>query len=142
VSAEQRQEVEREVERIVYRFFQYLDTRQYEKLADLMAPDGVWNRMGKALKGRDMLMTAMRARPMGFTTLHVVTNFLVEIVDETHAEADYYMTAYAHQLAEGKSLPAPSEAPFVIGSYKQKFVRLKQGWRIADIDSTNSFQRS
>jgi hypothetical protein len=141
VSPEERREVEREAERMIYRFFQYLDTRQYEKLADLMAPDGVWNRMGKALKGREMLMAAMRARPKGFTTQHLVTNLIVEIIDDAHAEADYTMTAYAHQLAEGKAPPAPSEAPFVIGTYKQRFVRLKQGWRIADIDSTNSFQR-
>ena len=141
MDADQRRAIEHDAERTIVRFFHYLDTRAYEKLAGLMAPEGVWNRQGKALKGRDMVLAAMHARPKGFTTQHLVTNLVVDVVDADHAEANYYLTVFAHQLAEGGQLPAPMEAPLLAAFYQEKLVRTPQGWRINNISDTVAFKR-
>jgi ketosteroid isomerase-like protein len=41
-----------DIERLIYRFFLFLDERSYDDLSALMAPDGVWHRRGKSCADR------------------------------------------------------------------------------------------
>lgn len=138
---EQRHAVEHEAARVLLRFFHNLDSRQYDALSALMASDGVWNRQGKALRGPAMVLEAMRARPKNATTHHVVTNLVVDAVDERHAEAIFYVTVFAPSGAIPESGPGPMELPFTVGTYREKLVLAGEGWRIAEISSQTTFKR-
>src|SRR5450759_1230854 len=102
VTAEQQLTITFTVQRVVHDFFRSLDDCQYEALTALMAPDGVWYRQGKELRGLSMVMEAMKERPAGLTTRHIVSNFAVDIADQNHATASHYLTVFAH-TAEGKT---------------------------------------
>lgn len=61
-----------EVERAIHLFFRHLDENDYEALTALMTVDGLWHRQGKELRGRSMVMEAMKARPVDLVTRHKI----------------------------------------------------------------------
>jgi hypothetical protein len=141
MEVQQRAQLEREVERTILSFFRYLDTRQYEKLVSLIAPDGVWNRQGKALKGPEQAMAAMRERGEGVTTLHQITNLLVDIEGPAQASATFYMTGWRHDGDKAPGGPVPVQVPFSAAIYREKLVRTEAGWRVKDITGKVVFKR-
>ena len=140
MNPDQRRAVEIDVGRIVPCFFMHLDNQEFDSLADLMAPDGVWHRAGKELRGRAMLLAAMDARGATRRTRHLITNLIVDAIDGDHAEAVFYSTAFVHTDA-APDVIAPMELPSSIGTYRATFVRMPDGWRIAAFKSQMAFRR-
>jgi ketosteroid isomerase-like protein len=137
---EERRAVEIDVARIVPRFFMHLDNQAFDRLADLMAPDGAWNRAGKELRGRAMLLQAMDARGPTRRTRHLISNLIVDAIDADHAEAVFYSTAFVHTDTSADAI-APMELPSSIGTYRATFIRMQDGWRIATLKSQMAFRR-
>lgn len=141
MTPEQQRAIEHDAAKPVLRFFHHLDAGEYDRLVALMAPDGVWHRQGKELRGRDAIMEAMRARPAGLLTQHNATNLVVDAVDADHATATVYLTVFAHTPAAGAKGPGPVELPNLVGIYREKLVRTAEGWRIAEITSQPMMRR-
>ena len=137
---DERRAVEMDVGWIVPRFFMHLDNQEFDRLADLLAPDGVWHRAGKELRGRAMLLAAMDARGATRRTRHLITNLIVDAIDADHAEAVFYSTAFVCTDA-APDVIAPMELPSSIGTYRATFVRMPDGWRIAALKSQMTFRR-
>lgn len=137
-SAELLRAAEHDAQKVLNRFFQCLDDGRYEALSALMAQDGVWHRQGKALKGPAGVLEAMRARPAGLATRHLVSNLVVDAATEDRADAVFYVTVYAHT---GSATPAPVELPLQIVVFRQSMTRTAEGWRIAELSSTPAFRR-
>jgi len=137
---EQRLAIEREAEKVLLRFFHHLDADEFEALAALMAEDGVWHRQGKLLRGPGMVLEAMAARPKGRRTRHLITNLVLDAVDERHVQAIYYLTAFRYDGATPGE-PAPIELPASVGTYREKLVLTPAGWRVAEITSEGAFRR-
>jgi hypothetical protein len=130
-----------EVERAINLFFRHLDECDYESLTALMTADGLWHRQGKELRGRAMIMEEMKARPVGFVTRHIVSNFVVDTTGPDHAAASLYITVFAHQAEAGASPPHPMALPNIVGVYRIKALRQADGWRLQEIRSTPVFRR-
>jgi len=141
MNVDERNRIERDASDIVHRFFRHLDDGDYEDLAALMATEGVWHRQGKALIGPAMVLEAMRARPAGTTTRHLVTNMLVDAVDAHRVEASCYITVYAHTGETKPGEPAPLELPLQIGTYRILVERGAQGCRIGEIAAKIAFRK-
>jgi hypothetical protein len=137
MTPDNRRAIEHDVEKIVLRFFHYLDGGDYDKLAGLFAADGVWHRQGKALREPEAVLEAMHARPAGMVTQHVASNVVVDATDADHADATLYLTVFAHAGA----VPAPIEPPAQVGIYRERLVRTADGWRIGEITSLPKFRR-
>jgi hypothetical protein len=101
----------------------------------------VWNRQGKALKGPEQAMAAMRERGEGVTTLHQITNLLVDIEGPAQASATFYMTGWRHDGDKAPGGPVPVQVPFSAAIYREKLVRTEAGWRIEDITGKVVFKR-
>src|SRR3546814_11677294 len=56
----------------------------------LCTPDGVWERHGDRLQGRERILEVMLGRPANQFTRHVITNFHLVEVTETRARATLY----------------------------------------------------
>lgn len=81
-------------EAVVLEFFHALDTRRHEAAAALMAENGVWQRQGRRLSGRNEILDALNARAPERSTCHIITNLrLVELAGE-RATVGYFLTAY------------------------------------------------
>lgn len=140
LTASQRRAIEQDAAQVVNRFYHYLDGGNYAELAELMAPQGIWYRQGKELKGPAMVLEALSVRPEGMTTQHTNTNMVVDVIDATHADVKHYLTVFAHTAAKIGD-PAKVELPLHLGIREEKLVKTKAGWRIANITGRNRFTR-
>lgn len=117
-----------QVSQTVHQLFQHLDEGEFVEMAALFAPDGVWCRQGVDLVGPAAVLDAMRQRPAGLSTRHVVANMIVG-GDAGIATARYYLTVYAHQGAP--VAPLPLETPQFLFVCDDRLVGTPQGWRFA-----------
>ena len=133
--------VQHQIERIIYLFFRYLDDQRYDDLAALFAPDGIWHRAGKALRGPKGVMEAMAHRPVGFTTRHLITNVVIDAADANEVIAFYYMTVFVHEGTERPKEPVPLQLPLHVSVFEQKFSRSAAGWLIQGLSGVPTFHR-
>jgi hypothetical protein len=131
-----------DIERLIYRFFLHLDERRYADLCALMAPRGVWHRQGKALQGPDEVLDALKLRPAGATTRHLITNVIVDITGAASAEATHYLAVFFHGADTPPSLPVRIELPRHISIFSEKFVRTADGWRVAEMSEIPTFAKT
>ncbi len=133
--------IEWECQRILTCFCLYSDTRQYDKLMNLFTPDGVWFRLGEELRGHEKLRKALEARPLEALSRHIISNVLVTVIDEDHAESVSYKSIYRHEAGETLDKPVPLNGPKWVSVYTDKFARTDDGWRITEKEGTTLFER-
>lgn len=63
----------------VMRFFAALDAGDIAAVSACMAEDGVWHRQGQALRGPDQVLAALKQRPAGRVTAHLVNNLVIDL---------------------------------------------------------------
>lgn len=114
--------------RLVLDFFAALDERRHADAAELFADDGVWERQGTELSGRDAIRAALDARPAGRATAHVVTNLRVDTEDGVRATARFLLVAYEHAAGQSSGPLAPS----AIRACTDTLAYDGERWRIAD----------
>jgi hypothetical protein len=112
-------------ERTVLDFFSALDSRDDESVVGYMAADGIWERAGARLEGRDSVMEALAVRPKQRVTCHAVNNMRIEVRDNDHAVVRFYLIAY-----EGHE----GETSFRIAAIREcsdTLTRIEDRWLIA-----------
>jgi hypothetical protein len=117
-------------------FFHYLDERDYEALAALMAPDGTWPRQGRTLTGPAEVLDALRGRPASMITRHMVTNFLVTIHDPDRATVRFNLTVYLNEAAG----TAPPPRIDTVRACTDELVRVNGEWKLQSKTSIAIFQ--
>lgn len=140
MDANQRMVIERECERLVTAYCHYVDHGEAERIAELFTEDGVWSSPEVTLDGNEQIRKAMAQRQANAARMsrHVCNNFLVDVLDENHAEGTVYLTLYRHDGKEGRTL-SPLEGPLMVGEYRDRFLRTSGGWRIAHREIEVSF---
>jgi len=122
--------IEWDLTRLVHSFCHYIDHGQYDELVALFTPDGVFDRIGQALNGREEIADAFRNRH-AFLTRHSVTNLLFTRVEADEAEAKMYVANFVGQTANGE-LPVPYALPQpAILEFHDTYRKTVDGWRIA-----------
>lgn len=118
-------------EAVVLEFFHALDTRRHEAAAALMAENGVWQRQGRRLSGRNEILDALNARAPERSTCHIITNLrLVELAGE-RATVGYFLTAYESVPNEQGGAPRLVS----IRECQDVLAETDGGWRLAEKSS-------
>ncbi|RZM00534.1 MAG: DUF4440 domain-containing protein [Variovorax sp.] len=113
-------------------FFHQMDERRYEAMLDLFTDDARWLRQGRWLMGKGAIGKALRDRPAGQDTRHVMSNAYVAALDGDHAVLEAYMTAYRYDVAADGALPS-CIGPLRLNLTTTVFRRDAGGdWRIAE----------
>jgi hypothetical protein len=126
-------DAERASARTIFRFFEALDERRYQEVGALIAADGIWLRQGEELRGPTEVSTALAKRPKDLTTLHVVTNLLVDARASDAAQATFCAIVFAHE-GETSSIP-PLKGPKQIARYSATIIRQTSDWRFSSLMS-------
>jgi hypothetical protein len=144
MDAAARRIIEWDCQQVLTRFINCLDARDYEQLAALFAPDGAWFRPGGPVRGPEAIHAALSAKPdpVGFAIRHVITNVVVDPIDDDYAEAMTYLTVYRHEGALSGTGPVPLLGPYMVGISTNKLVRLGAEWRIAEKRTQRIFERA
>ena len=114
-------------------YYHYVDHHEFEKAVKLFAEDITWKEMGLDLKGRDELLEALNAALGNDTIRHVLTNMVVNVVDEDHAEARAYNTLYYSREGRREDMDGPLQfdGPHRLGDNRAKLRRVGDAWLIA-----------
>jgi hypothetical protein len=129
--------IEQACTRLGTAFHVHIDAFEHEAVLDLFAPDAVWvHPMAGVLRGRDAMKGYLDSKSTKPTAMHVTSNILIEVIDETHAKGRLYYTFYYD--GEGCD-PAPLAGPMAVGRYVDEYVLTDSGWRFSYREPRNIF---
>jgi hypothetical protein len=120
---DERRAIEWECTRLINLYANLNDEARWEEAAALYAEDGLMTRPtapDSPIVGREALLASFLARPPR-TSQHVVGNIVVEVESADSASAKSVILLFT-----GK------EGPPLIGSYRDRFVRTREGWRFSE----------
>ena len=124
--------IEWDCQKVWRQYYHFVDQKEYEKAAQLFTPDIDWRSVVN-LKGRDEIVQALYGALGEGTIRHVLTNMVVNVIDENHAEARTYNTIYYTRgvKIEMRDDPIPFEGPNRLSDCDAEFVRMEDGWHIS-----------
>ena len=130
-----RLEIEQECAKLVTLFCNLNDARDYDGLADLFTEDGVFARPtdpANPIKGRAEIRRRFDMKPRELLTRHLISNIVIQAESPESARGESYMLLYTGQEPPGTALPVPAAPQALLGAFKSRFVRSREGWRIAE----------
>ena len=137
--------IEWDCQKLWREYYYHVDHREFEQAAALFTTDIDWtNSMGVVLSGREELLKGLYGALGDGTIRHVLTNMVVEVVDEDHANARAYNSIYYTKGVkfEEHDGPIPFEGPHRTGDNYTEFLRTEEGWRISKRRSNIVFRRN
>lgn len=121
-----------ECERLIHLYAMLNDAGDFAAMAEMFAEDGVFARPSQGdvlIRGRAAILAAYTSRPPRFTR-HLITSVVVTVEDQDNARAQSYLSLYTGQA--GESLPRPAEPVYLIGDFKDRFVREDGVWKFSE----------
>ena len=132
----QERTIEWECQRVLRQYYQYVDQREYEKATNLFTSDIEWQALGVRLNGREELLKGLVAGLAEGTIAHVITNTVVDVIDETHAVSKSYNTDYyvpGARVEDGDG-PLPFDGPHRLEDNYTELILTDEGWLISKRD--------
>ena len=81
--------------RLCVDFANGVDARDYPRVVELFAPDGVLLTPAKAFRGHAGIADFLRARPLAMVTRHLCTNFrITDVTEMAHARVRPHMRIF------------------------------------------------
>lgn len=99
------------------------DASRADGFAALFAPDGVFDRMGQELVGRDAIRQIIAGRPPGTWTRHVCTNLRITVA------ADGRSATGTADLEMDRGRAGDAQVEHLRGAYTDQYVLTDEGWR-------------
>jgi len=121
-----------ECERLIHHYAMLNDAGDFDAMADMFTDDGVFSRPSQGdvlIRGKPAILAAYTSRPPRFTR-HLITSVVVTVEDQDNARAHSYLSLYTGQAGEG--LPRPAEPVYLIGDFKDRFVRKDGVWKFSE----------
>ncbi len=120
--------IERECARLPVLFALHADSGDHAALADLFTEDCEFARPFQPdhpFHGRDRVQAIFRDRPP-ILVRHIVTNVLVDVIDENRARGSNYLA----MLSSHASTVPPQEAGgLYVGGFEDDYVRVAGAWK-------------
>lgn len=114
-------------------FFRHLDDRQYDALAALIAPHGVWRRQGKLLTGPEQARAALANRSATMRIAHLITNLACEQLDAERCAMRGYMLVVRHDPGAAVTGPLPLKGVESIRDLQVQLVCHEGKWLISEL---------
>lgn len=121
MQSEDRMRIEWACTRLIYDYVLRNDAADWHAVAAMFTEDGELARPSAPdvpLVGREAILSAFLARPPR-TTLHICANVVVDALSETTAQAESAMLLFT------------SAGPPLVGSFHDRLVLTKAGWRFS-----------
>ncbi len=137
--------IEWDCQKLWRQYYYHVDHREFEQAAALFTTDFDWtSSTGVVLSGREELLKGLHGALGDVTIRHVLTNMLIEVVDENHANLRAYSSIYyaTGVKYEEHDRPIHFEGPYQLGDNYTELLRTEEGWRIAVLDAQTIFRRN
>ena len=137
----QERAIQWECEHLLTSYYNQCDHWEFDECMQAYAPDCKWRWRDYAVSGREEMLKEVKSHLTGVHTRHLLTNVVVKVIDEDHAESLSYVTIYTHKSELAEDGSAPLEGANYIQELHDKFVRLDDGWHIAEREVKTAFER-
>lgn len=139
----QRWQIEWECQRIMRRYYYHVDHYEYSEAVKLFTKDVDWLGLGVKLEGREEILEGLHGGLGDGTIRHMLTNVVVDVIDENHAVASAYNTLYSspdirYDKHDG---PIPFEHATQVVEQWDELNRTVDGWRISKRRGEAVFKR-
>jgi ketosteroid isomerase-like protein len=134
LSEEGRRAIEIDCERLIKRYVNLNDAQDWPAVAALYTEDARFARPSQPdafIEGRAAILASFLARPAR-AQRHVSANVVVEVDDADHARAFSVIVLYMGDVPEGGGLPVQDPKSPLIGTFTDRLVRTRDGWRFAE----------
>lgn len=131
MTPEQRLLIEHACEKLQKLYGIYADQLDEERFADLFVDDA-WIKVPEQppFRGRVAIAAGIKQmRALGLLYRHVMTNNVVNAIDERAAEGLCYLMAFNSAAPADANGARPMEMATTLGEYKDAFVKTAHGWR-------------
>ena len=119
---------EHEISRLIKRFALLNDAGDWAAVADSFTPNGRFVRPsgGDVIVGPDAIRASLESR-LPRKSCHLITNILVDLASLDAGVARCSMLLYTAPPGQ-----AAASVPALIGGFRDKVVRMSEGWRFAE----------
>ena len=125
--------IEWDGQKTLRQYYQYVDHHEDEDAVKLFTEDADWKVMGLELEGREEILEALYGGLGNDTIRHVLTNAIVNVIDEDNAESWSYNAIYYSREGriEDRDKPLPFDGPHRFGDGYARLKRVDGEWQIA-----------
>ncbi len=131
--------IEWECQKVLSQYYHHVDQREYDEAVKLFTPDVHWQIMGLDLHSREEVRGQFGGLAES-TIRHVLSNFVVKVIDENNAEMKCYLAIYVEKGFPDDG-PIPFEGPDRISNSYSKLRRTDEGWQLAERSGQLIYQR-
>jgi ketosteroid isomerase-like protein len=134
LSDDERRAIEADCERLIKLYVNLNDAQDWPAVAALYTEDARFARPsqpGVFVEGRAAILASFLARPAR-AQRHVIANVVVEVDDADHARAFSVIVLYMGDVPDEGGLPVQDPKSPLIGTFTDKLVRTRDGWRFAE----------
>ena len=132
-----RMEIEHACKRLNNEYALTIDSGRVNDFLDLFTTDGTWTLAGIApMQGREAMNGYFAKRDPKTHSRHVMSNVLIDVVDDRTARGSGYCTVYRHV---GDERTAPLSGPSGVAVYTDEFRLTDQGWKFHRREATMAF---
>lgn len=110
---------------LINRYFNALDTRDYETLLGCLTEDVDWQ-VSSVRAGRMDVAKAMEERPAHVEVRHLVTNLDVR-PDGDSADAFFLLSTFVHFRSDESDTPYPISPPVIVADMRARLVQAPEG---------------
>lgn len=129
-----RQSIEAACRRLVESFAVLIDARDYDRVMAMFATDAHYEPIGHVLDGHAAIRQYLDNRPVDRVTLHIMSNIVIDVVDDRHATGRSYVS-YVNTAADPKGGDWGGGAAFggltLIATYDDAFSRGDGLWQFS-----------
>ena len=117
-------------------YAEIVDTQDYERLREIFAEDAALGRPFNpqdTIRGIENIIASFTSRPRNRLTHHIVSNIRVRVESPDTASGTCRVLLYTSDTSEPET-PEGRKASLkqMMGTYRDRFVRTKNGWRFAE----------
>jgi ketosteroid isomerase-like protein len=134
MTEDERRAIEADCERLIKRYVNLNDAQDWPAVAALYTEDARFARPSQPdvfVEGREAILASFLARPAR-AQRHVIANVVVEVDDADHARAFSVIVLYMGDAAKDGGLPVQDAKSPLIGTFTDRLVRTRDGWRFAE----------
>ena len=132
MNREQERAIEWDCQKVWRQYYHYVDHHEFDKAIKLFTEDVTWKSMGLDVKGRAAVMETLDNGLGNDTIRHVVSNTVINVIDENHAELFEYHTIYYSREGRREDMDGPLkfEGPHRVSDAFARMRRVGDEWQI------------
>jgi SnoaL-like domain len=117
-------------------YAEIVDSQDYERLREIFSEDSAFGRPANpndVIRGVANIIASFNARPRTRVSRHFISNVRVRLETPDSAVGSCLVLLYIADASEPETLEGrQAESKQLIGVYRDRYIRTKQGWRFAE----------